>query len=193
MKAAHDPEADRPFEIAGALLLFAQLALHALDKFGDGKLPEMLWTCHVTSGMVALGLAARHRGMVVVGGLFHAAVGLPSYVLDVVAGGTTTWVSAALHGVTPALGVWQMRRSGIPRASPWIAAGLWVVMMGVARLLTPAVLNVNLAFAPYAGLDLPLSTWESHAVNIAATLGLLLGAHSVLARTLRRTPDVHSP
>ncbi len=55
-------------------------------------LPEMLWSCHVATALVGIGLITGSRRLVAAGFLFHAALGLPGFLLLVIA---KQWFSAA--------------------------------------------------------------------------------------------------
>src|SRR5205823_10181729 len=68
-----------------AWLLLGLLAVYALQKSAAGRLPEMLWGCHLASLVVATSiLLERPRGRAV-GFLFYVAVGLPAWLLDLYA------------------------------------------------------------------------------------------------------------
>jgi hypothetical protein len=135
--------------IVAGLALLALLAVHTAEKVPLGLVPEMLWTCHVATALVAVGLLADQPRMVAIFGLFHLAVGLPAFLLDIVLHHDTTVSSVFLHTLTPAAGIVTMRKIGVPRDAPAWGAGLYVGSIGVARLLTPPELNVNLAFKAY--------------------------------------------
>ena len=68
----------------GVVVLLA-LALHAWSmQRADLTLAHMLWSCHVASLMLAIGLIAQSRLAVTAGLLFHLAIGLPAWLVEVV-------------------------------------------------------------------------------------------------------------
>src|SRR4051812_37521163 len=75
------------FLMGGAVLI--SLALHAITK-GLMLLPEMLWACHVASFLIAIGILFQIPKLTTVGFLFHVALGLPGYLMDLITTGNTT-------------------------------------------------------------------------------------------------------
>ncbi|MDP2316859.1 MAG: hypothetical protein Q8P41_28465 [Pseudomonadota bacterium] len=177
---------DRTSRALGVLLA-TLLAWHTLEKVQTGLLPEMFWACHLATAIAAVGCLVDRPALSTFGGLFHLVVGLPAWLLELAVHGTTP-SSAALHLVTPAVGVWAARREGVPS---WIApagAALWLGAQLVGRTLDPA-LNVNLAWHPYDVLPAGFPAWGSHLVNLAlvtlALQALTLGAKKLGAAVVR--------
>ena len=71
--------------------ILATLAAYAASR--GPLLPEMLWSCHAATALVGLGLVLGSRRMVAAGFLFHAALGLPGFLLLVAA---KQWFSAEI-------------------------------------------------------------------------------------------------
>ncbi|HEU5072577.1 MAG TPA: hypothetical protein VFU02_00355 [Polyangiaceae bacterium] len=163
-----------------AVVVLAAFALHAAHKLEHGLLAEMLWACHVASLSIGLGILLRRIWLVAVGTLFHVAVGIPAYVLDVIVLGTTTFTSVLIHTLPPLAGLVVLRRDGPwPRWTPLAAASLYLALIPLSRWLTEPALNVNLAFRPWpplAGLAMsPWLTWLGNAVGMAVVLPLFDG------------------
>src|SRR5512135_739779 len=136
--------------------MLAALALHAVSM-GRANLPELLWSCHVASTCLALGILFGRRTAVATGFLFHLAIGLPAWLVEIVisrgtfGGATLVWhlvaTSTLVHLLPIAAGAaWLgFPRHPLPRRAVALA---WLIQVGMilpSRLLTPPELNVNLA------------------------------------------------
>jgi hypothetical protein len=161
-------------------ILGAELWL-AILKQRQGLLEEMLYACHVAAVAVAVGLVVRSRLLVAAGGLFHLAIGLPAWIMDVLAEGTTTIPSLVIHLTVPAVAIAELRR-GIPRGA-FLAAWLgYVVLLVPSYLFTDPALNVNLAHRAWGPLEeIFRDAWLARAAN-CANAALFLGGASILLR-----------
>jgi hypothetical protein len=177
----------------GVLVLLA-VGLHALTKADDGKLAEMLWACHVATTLIGLGLLAGAPRVVAVGFLFHAAIGCPAYLLDLIVSRTTTPTSVLVHALPLAFGGLSVRRSGLPPRATLIAWGGYLALQPVSYVITDPTLNVNLAHAvwePIAGL-VP-GIWTSRLINATMALTFLVTAAAIVRFwSRRRRADVGS-
>jgi hypothetical protein len=165
--------------VAGAL------ALHALHKYEIGLLDEMLWACHVASLLIAIGIFFRKLTLVAVGTLFHAAVGLPAYVLDVITLGQTTGTSVLVHVLPPLAGFFTLKHQ-----APWpgivahLTIAFYFALILAARLFTESRLNVNLAFTPWSALDASPWAWVAWFGNMAYVVVVTPFADRALRRML---------
>lgn len=171
-----------------ALVVLGACALHAAHKLQHGLLAEMLWACHVASLAIGLGILAHQTWLVAVGTLFHAAVGAPAYLLDVIVLGTTTFSSVLIHVLPPLAGVMVLRRAAPwPPWTPLAAGSLYLVLLPISRWCTDPALNVNLAFRPWPPLaGLSAAPWPSWLANIAGMALLLPLVDGWLRRRLSR-------
>ncbi len=152
---------DERWRLPAGVVLLTLLGLLAFFKARMGLLPEMLWVCHVSTALVAIGLCCRWAALSATGFLFHLAIGVPAFVADVLHTDDTMWPSLALHVLTPALGWWAWRGQRLPRWTPWRVAGLYAVMVALSRAVTPEALNVNLSFQPWSPFGfMGLWTWQ---------------------------------
>lgn len=166
-----------------AALVLGVLALHALGKLEHGLLGEMLWACHVASLLVGIGMLTRRTWLIAIGTLFHLAVGLPAYLLDLIVLRTTTFTSVLAHTVPPMAGLLALRHEAWPRWTPLAAGSLYIVLIPISRWLTEPALNVNMAFTPWPPLAaLSPSPWLAWLANVAG-MALLL---PVFDRWIRR-------
>jgi hypothetical protein len=152
-----------------AVLVLLSLALHAAYKAEHGLLGEMLWACHVASLSIAIGLLVRSTSVIAVGTLFHVAVGVPAYALDVLVLRDTSFTSVLVHLVPPLVGLVSLRgESAWPRWTPLASGALYVALIPPCRWFTDPALNVNLAFSPWPPLaPLSPSPWVTWLVNVA--------------------------
>ena len=166
------------------LLLLAALALHAWSM-GRPNLPHMLWSCHVASAVLAIGLLLNRFKLVAAGFLFHLAIGFPAWLVEVAVSRGTFGASAVtprvfatsilLHSLPLFAGALYLRRRPIPAGSLALAWLFQVAMVPVSRWVTPPELNVNLAHAlwrPLAGSS--VNWWFFQLIVWVATLGSLL-------------------
>lgn len=157
-----------------ALPLMGTYALHVAHKVEHDLLQEMLWACHVASLSIGLGMLTYRTALVAIGTLFHLAVGVPSFVLDLVVLRTTTVTSFLIHTVPLATGLAVLRcDSSWPRWTPLATGSLYIVLIPISRWLTAPELNVNLAFRPWAPLVGLISPWLSWLASVAG-LALVL-------------------
>ncbi len=153
-----------------ALALLLMLLTWQKVELGVGA--EMLWVCHVTSALLAIGLLTGQRMLIATGVLYHIAVAIPTYLLHLATGGDSSPVSFALHLFTPLFGWLACRKQPLPGATAWLALGTYLGLMAVCRLVTPETLNVNLAFHPW-GAFAAIGTWPSRALNVVLMLAQL--------------------
>lgn len=170
---------------AGGVYMMLLLAVLAVQKTQDGLAPELLWMCHVTSTMLALGLLANAAPLIVTGFLCQGAIALPAYVLHVAAGGHTSVASFLLHASAPVLGALAWRGERIPAAIPWVALAVYQLLVVLSQAFTPESMNVNLAFRPWDPLAgfLP-SGWPVRVLNLALMLAQLQAARWLWNRTV---------
>jgi hypothetical protein len=159
-------------------LLWAGLAW---QKYQTAELFEMLWMCHVAAAMLALGLMFNWRRLSAVGFLHALAVGIPIYALHLLAGGATSFLSMCLHVLTPALGAYAWRGRALPRSTAWWGVICFAVVLMLSRVFTPEVLNINVAFRPWAPLAF-LGPWLNWVGNMLTMVALLHGGAWLLHR-----------
>ena len=161
--------------VATAALVLA-LAIHAAPKVAPGRLPEMLWACHVATAAMAAGVALDLHRVVAAALIFHVGMGLPAFLVDAVANRATSLTSVVAHLVPLVVGALAVRPGGVPRGSVRAAWAFWLVMQAVSFAFTPAHLNVNLVHAPWPPLAGAVPTWASILANAVLALGFLAAA-----------------
>jgi hypothetical protein len=167
-------------------VLFAALVLHALvTKLPYGLLPEMLFTCHVATALMAIGLLANRPALTGIGFLFHLSVGLWAYLLDVCATRTTMPTSVLVHVLPLVFGLREARRKALPRWTPLAAFGLYAILLPLSYFGTPPALNVNIAHRPWPPVArwMP-ALWITWTLNLTGVLVSLLFWDALLRRAL---------
>jgi hypothetical protein len=146
-------------------LLLAALGMHALELARTTSLSELLWSCHVATVCMAVGIFFRLRTAVAAGWLFHLSIGLPAWVVEIVVTRGTFGAakldlallatSTLVHLLPIVIGAIWLRRSGYHIS--WRAAALaWVIyaaMIPLSRPFTPPELNINLAHGVWPALS----------------------------------------
>ncbi|OGQ25254.1 MAG: hypothetical protein A2138_05165 [Deltaproteobacteria bacterium RBG_16_71_12] len=149
---------------------------------------QMLWMCHMSTLLLALGLLASSASAVRVGALWSLG-GFPLWILDVALRGETTRVSVLSHILVPLLGLaalTQVRwRGRVVLGAVAFHALCWVL----SRWLGTPQANVNLAHSVYDifGTEIVRSYWVYLGITSAAMWGALGVIAMVLAR--RFAPD----
>lgn len=188
-RSAINPRTNRTW----ALLLLAIMAVHSYLKWTWGTLPELLWGCNVASFAIILGLWTQSPKVTGMAFLWHLGVGEPGWLYGVIQTGQTHWVSVLVHTLPTLGGFLYLRKTGLPRSSPWLAFLLFVALVPISHYLTPARLNVNLAHQRLWILQqfFP-GNWDYRIAFSAAMLGLLLLWDLALGRILGRPGRLRS-
>jgi hypothetical protein len=154
------------------------LAYVVAYKLRVGEASDILWMCYPSAAVLSLGLILGWRMMASVGSLFYLAVGLPFWLIDLIATGTTSLASVAVHLIAPVAAVVHLKRHGVPPAAKYGSVLLYLLLSLASRLLTPASLNVNLAYGPYFAVPVP--AWGSYIFNIVSGFLLLFGMEKLV-------------
>ncbi len=159
-----------PSRIA-ALVVLAAMLVHTGIKVQCGTLPELLWACNVASFGIVLGLWFDNFHLVGMGFLWHLCVGEPGWLYGVWYRGWPGWTSVMVHTLPTLAAAWALKRHGLPRSAPYLACGLFVLLVPVSYLLTPPELNINLSHQRLWFLQQRFpGLWEH---RVAFTVGLL--------------------
>lgn len=111
---------------------------------------QLLWACHIASLAIAGGLVFDSRRWIAAGVLFHAAQGIPIYVIDLVLVGDNSATSVLGHTVPILVGACALWGKPLPRG---VVLRAWLIppfAMLAAYLLADPKLNVMLVHEPYA-------------------------------------------
>lgn len=118
----------------------------------EGEVAHILWMCHVSNLLLALGLLLGQREWVRVSVLWLL-LGVPLWPIEIVRTGVIAWTSIGTHYMGLAVGLLLLPQMGMGKRS-WLYAWIWFLgLQQATRLFTPAALNINLAHAVYPGWE----------------------------------------
>lgn len=164
------------------LLPLAILGLAVAVNLHDGTPSTILWICNVCNGLLGVSLLLAWPRGIWIATLWLLA-GLPLWLLDGFLTSRFEVHSFFTHFVTPALGLYALRRVPRPRHLWWQAVLFGIGLQLVSRALTPPSENVNLAFTSYHSLQGALpgfaTSWIIHLLGFTA---LMLGLQLLLTR-----------
>jgi hypothetical protein len=173
-----------------ALLVLVVMAAHAFVKWKLGTLPELLWGCNVASFVIVMGLWFQQPRLLGMAFLWHLFVGDPAYVWGAVQLGHTGWTSVAAHSLPAIAAGLELRRTGLPRSSPYLAFLMFVALVPISHYLTPASLNVNMTHQRLAFLQRRFpGQWEYRWAFSAGMLLLLILGDALIALWFKRPEE----
>jgi len=166
------------FRLLGLLPLCFFIA-RAIEYVAIAKTPEqMLWSCHVSNLMLAVGMFLGNPLLIRVA-VFWQILGLPPWIMDAVVSGMIKTVSIFSHLGGSIVAIIAIRQVGAKRWS-WVPSLIYfVVLQQITRLLTDPgpYTNVNVAHFAYGPMkDWFAVYWKYWVVNtsiVALTLIIL--------------------
>jgi len=164
------------------LAALACYAIHAGFHLYNGRPEEMLWMCHLGAALVGAGLLFSSATANGIGTLFLC-IGTPLWVMYLAGGGELYPTSTLPHLGGLAIGLYGVRRLGLPTGTWWKAVAALIALILVCRLVTPPHANVNVAFAVYPGWE---KVFPSHLVYLAVMMAQSAGYFFLCEYALRR-------
>jgi hypothetical protein len=164
---------------------------HAVEIVRGYAPANLLWSCNVAVLAVALGLALERARVVGVGALLLL-LGEPFWIVGI-ASGDFLVTSPLTHVVVPAVALWALKRSGVPRGLVLPSLGVVALATIAARVVAPPAENVNLAsFVPPQAAPASVRAWLPHPLYLAGVFVALgavgLGLEKLLIRALGPQP-----
>lgn len=152
------------------LLAIAFFGIHAFCQCRAGTASNLLWICHIADLCVGVGLVMRWRSLVAAGVLMLS-IGIPMWIISLWDGGDFYPTSALTHlgGIT--IGLIGLAQLGLPRRSWLTGVGIVAVLLVLSRGITPAELNVNIAFVSFFHLPKALSEDEIYVLLLLTFWG----------------------
>lgn len=157
--------------LAGIAFFF----IHAGALIFTDSYHHLLWSCHLGCLLVGSGLLVSSKWIYAVGSAWMV-LGVPLWLLNVLAGGEVMSTSFLSHLGGLLLAFYGLRHIEIPRFL-WAAATLALFCLAlVTRLLTPAKENINLAFSVWSGWEniFPSYFWYGCMMLALAALAFFL-------------------
>jgi hypothetical protein len=165
------------------LLVLVSVFVHFAARWTTERPIEVLWCCYASSVVLGVSLALAWDPGISAAAVFMIGIGLPTYLLDLVAGGSTgsRTVSAAFAHVTPSLaGYWYLSHAGLSSRA-WLGASVMFAVTQLLSLFTDRKLNINLVHSPWEPVAKWFqSMWLYRAVNLLLVAGACLAANVVL-------------
>jgi len=171
------------FRFLGVLPLLFFLA-RVIHYTYIAKTPEqILWSCHISNLMMAIGLFCAWPWLIRIA-VFWQILGLPPWVLDMIANKDITLISIFTHLGGFVVAIIAIRQVGAKRGS-WIPSLIYfLILQQITRWLTVPgpYTNVNVAHFAYGQWVLFSSYWKYWVVNTALAAVTLLVIEFVLLK-----------
>ena len=166
------------YRLAGILPLALFIARFA-ELYGKGETPHILWVCHISNLLIAIGLFLGNMELIRVSVLWLI-IGAPLWPIDVIRTGVLDITSVGTHYVGLVIGLLAMRGRGMGKYS-WLYALIWFLLLQqLARMFTPPELNVNIAHSIYPGWEQFFSAYWQYLIFITAGEAISLRLISVV-------------
>ena len=150
------------------LLGMAFYAAHAIQYLLRRQPEHALWACHLGALTVGVGLLLRSPVLNAVG-VFWLVPGLLLWFWELSIGGEFIPTSVGTHIGGLCLGIFGLRRLGLPDGTWWKGIVALMAVVLVTRLITPPASNVNMSHGVYNGWE---ETFPSHAVYMILGFGV---------------------
>jgi hypothetical protein len=123
-----------------------------IELASQGKIAHILWICHTSSLVIALGFFICQIELIRVSVLWLI-IGAPLWPIEIIRTGIMELTSIGTHYVALLVGLLVIRRQGMGKYS-WVYALMWFLFLQhLTRLYTPSELNINLSSAAYPGWE----------------------------------------
>jgi hypothetical protein len=136
------------------------------------------WSCHIATLSIALGLILGVRLLVQAGFLFHLAIGLPVWLIEIAvnrpAWGWKVYAGSIVAHVAPLVIGWIFSRGERMGWAPlWLAWSYQALAVFPARWFTPPELNINLAHRVWGPVEGVFSMTTFQLVGNLIVLGVI--------------------
>ena len=145
--------------------------IHGSYHLYNGRPEDLLWACHIGAVLIGLGLIIPSASLSAVGTM-QLCMGTPLWILDLTSGGEFMPTSVFTHVVALAIGIFAVRRYGMPTGVWWKSIGTLVILILLSRLVTPAEANINVAFAVQPGWEEQFASYPVYIVTMVAMAGI---------------------
>lgn len=156
-------------------------AVHGAYHWQQGVPQNMLWACHLGALLVGLGLLL-HSANLNGTGFLWLSVGTCMWLFGLAVDVPFLPTSMLTHVGGLAIGLWGVRRLGLPAGVAWKALAGLALLHLISRGLNPPGRNINMAREIASGLE---SWFPSHAMFLLA-IGALCAVTFVLLETALR-------
>ncbi|MBV6492967.1 MAG: hypothetical protein LDLANPLL_00974 [Turneriella sp.] len=159
--------------------------LKAWQYRSPADVPQLLWFCNVSNIILSVAIFWQIRNLVFICAVLLS-IGLPIWIFDFSVNGDFHIFSVFTHVLSPLLAFLVARNLSWTLHVLWQVPVYYVCLQVLARILTPAELNINVAFAVYAPVKILFPNfWFYSAVNLVGLLLFTAFTHRVLHRNPR--------
>lgn len=154
----------------------------------QGKTAHILWICHISSLIIALGFFLDRIELIRISVLWLI-IGVPLWPIEILRTGIMEITSIGTHYLGLLIGLLVVKKHNMGKYS-WIFALLWFLFLQqVTRLYSPAEFNVNLSHAIYPGWDKYFSSYWSYWLFITVCSTICLWVSSKLLSWLWKSKN----
>lgn len=145
------PSRTSRYRLLGLLPLFLFVARY-IELTMQGKTAHILWICHISSLVMALGFFFQRIEFIRISVLWLI-IGAPLWPIEIMRTGIMEITSIGTHYIGLLVGLLAVKYQGMGKRS-WIPALVWFLLLQlISRLFTPPEFNVNLSHAMYPGWE----------------------------------------
>ena len=144
-----------------------------IELTSHAQTAHILWICHISSLVIALGLFFDRVELIRVSVLWLI-IGAPLWPVEIMRTGIIELTSIGTHYVGLLVGLLVVRRFGMGKYS-WVYALIWFLFLQQAtRLVAPAEFNINLSQTAYPGWEKAFSSYWQYwlFITICSAAGL---------------------
>lgn len=151
---------------------------------------QLIWFCNAANLLLGIALLARWKNLIFVCTTLLL-IGLPIWIFDFIVNGDFHVVSIFTHVLSPLLGTIAALRLGCTQHVIWQTLVFYLLLQLLARLTTPASLNINVAYDVYAPVKPIFGNFAVYSMaNLTGLLGWTWIAHRLLRLRFLRQPAV---
>ncbi|MCJ7432814.1 MAG: hypothetical protein MUO77_04935 [Anaerolineales bacterium] len=151
-----------------------------IELTGRGEIAHILWVCHISNLLIAVGLFLGYIELVRVSVLWLM-IGAPLWPIDIIRAGIMDVTSIGTHYAGLVVGLLVLGQPVMGKRS-WLYALIWFLsLQQLARMFTPAEFNINIAHSIYPGWEQFFSAYWQYWIFIilGSAISLWLISHAL--------------
>lgn len=167
-------------------LFFFLFAARYVELASRQEIPHILWVCHMSSLVIALGFFFCRIEFIRISVLWLI-IGAPIWPIEIIRTGIVELTSIGTHYLALLIALFVIVRQGMGKHS-WLYASIWFLFLQqITRWVTPAELNINLAHAVYPGWERSFPAyWQYWIFTTGCSIMSLWLISKLLARLSKR-------
>jgi hypothetical protein len=132
--------------------VLAILGWHGWYTVATEGMANLLFVCYTATLLLGVGILTRNRLAACIGAGWLL-VGFPLWLYDAIANDDWATSCIVFHVSGLVVGLMVLKAGPVPKRTGIFAMSLAMLLWTLARMLTPAALNVNAAFSVYRGWE----------------------------------------